>query len=170
MPQSADAAAHWQRNFGARLFTTLLPPRIQSWFASAPRCQLQLTLDTRLAGIPWEATYDGRAHWLNYHAVSRQLLGQTFSSEPGFSGRRARPTAVLLLLHGTPNAPTQAYFNELLETLRSHTMLQVHTARSQDLSGATFTGSQHAEPDCIVPIVKPEFLSAPVFIPSRSFS
>ena len=145
MPQSADAAAHWQRNFGARLFTTLLPPRIQSWFASAPRCQLQLTLDTRLAGIPWETTYDGRAHWLNYHAVSRQLLGQTFSSEPGFSGRRARPTAVLLLLHGTPNAPTQAYFNELIETLRSHTMLRVHTARSQDLSGATFTGSQHAD-------------------------
>ena len=144
-PESADAAARWQRNFGSCLFKTLLPQRIQSWFASAPQCQLHLTLDAQLAGIPWEAAYDGRAHWLHFHAVSRRLLGQLPSSAPGFSGRRVRPTKVLLLLHGTPTVAAQAYQRAVLDTLRSHTMLQAQTASSLDWSGTTLTGPQHAD-------------------------
>ena len=145
IPQSPDAVAQWQRDFGSRLFKTLLPQRIQSWFASARQCQLQLTLDTALAGIPWEAAFDGRAHWLHFHAVSRQLLGQPSSAAPGFSGRRARPTQVLLLLHGPPNAAARAYHRAVLDALRSHTMLQVYTAHLPDLSAATLTGPQHAD-------------------------
>lgn len=63
------------QSFGQALFDALLPPRIKTFLADSPGCELRLCLAPSLAGVPWEAAFDGHRFWASCHAVTRSILG-----------------------------------------------------------------------------------------------
>lgn len=107
----------WLQAFGALLFCTLLPARLQAYFSQAPSCHLQLTLAPQLAAVPWEAAFDGHAHWQHFHRVVRHQ-----PDGPGWHGhvRSAKPTTVQVVTVGPQTPEIAAYQLALADCLALH--------------------------------------------------
>ncbi len=115
------------RAIGEKLFDSLLPHRIQSYFQECSGCELRLTVDHTLAGVPWECTFDGQGHWQSIHKVTRRLSAHALPAALQSSIAQMHHYRVLLVGEGSIGSPSHSYLRDLQEYLESVSILTVRS-------------------------------------------
>ena len=131
-PARQAAASAWCE-FGARLFSTLLPPSMAAVLRETRPRPLTLQLEPALAWLPWELAFDGDRFLGERFAISRQLIADDGARAGGAASARRGPLQVAILVGLVARPEGEDPIQPLIARMRTMDRVAVTVAQVGDM-------------------------------------